>query len=291
MTFIHFVNEITPHIDSYLAESVIAGYKTIFEYQTDMFMSDDEAKAADQKAEREFTLRDALDAFTENEISIDDPSDIEGYLSDYGTDGLKLISVILNKLGIEPKMKLLADGDVLVIYNNVIINFSKDRVLAAYSKKSFYDRIIDDPDSYLPENYPDPEEKFNSEFWGRPENLYHATTDENIDDIQTDGLVPMSLTRGISNRSIGAAVFTSINPEVIDSYGNNIFKIDTRMMKNDGYTPFVSQEPAFPEAEKINSLLYIYGIEETYEISSHDGMDPDTVIVHGKIPSKYLELI
>lgn len=291
MNFIDFINRITPHINHTLAESVKVGYRVIYEYQTDLFMSDDEAKAADAKAEREYNLRDALRDFTENEVSIDDPESIDGYLSEYADDSFKLIQIILNKSGIEPEIKELADGDVLVIYNNIIINFSNNRILSAYSKKSFYDRIIDDPDSYLPKGFPDLEERFNDDFWDSPSELYHATTDDNIEDIRTDGLVPMSATRGISNRSVGAAVFTSLNPEVIDSYGDNIFKINTQAMKKDGYTPFVSQEPAFPEAEKINSLLNMYGIDDTYETSSYDGMDPDTVIVYGKIPNKYLELV
>lgn len=291
MTFIHFLNKITPHIDSYLAESVIAGYKTIFEYQTDMFLSDEEAKAKDAQSEREYNVRDALADFVDNEISIDDIDSIDSYLSEYPNDAFNLIQIILKKSGVEPTIKQLADGDILVLYNDIILNFSNDRFVSAYSKKSFYDRIVDDPDSYLPKGFPDLEEKFNAEFWGGPVELYHATTEDNVADIQSDGLVPMSSTRGISNRSVGSAVFTSINPEVIDSYGDNIFRIDTAAMKRDGYTPYVSQEPVFPESEKINALLHMYDIEETHEISSHDGMDPDTVIVHGKIPSKYLELI
>ena len=290
MDFINFITKLTPHTDSYLMETIVAGYKTIFEYQTDMFLSDEEAKAKDAQAEYEYNVRDALADFVDNDVSIDDIDSIDEYLSDYPNDAFKLIQIILKKSGVDSTTKELVDGDVLILYNNIILNFSNGRFLSAYSKKSFYDRIVDDPDSYLPKGFPDLEEKFNDEFWDGPVELYHATTEDNVADIQSDGLVPMSSTRGISNRSVGSAVFTSINPDVIDSYGDNVFRIDTTAMKRDGYTPYVSQEPVFPESEKINALLHIYDIEETHEISSYDGMDPDTVIVYGKIPSKYLEL-
>src|SRR6185437_9602849 len=56
-----------------------------------------------------------------------------------------------------------------------------------------------DPEDF----YPDYDDNWNEEFWEYPSILYHATTDENVEDILRDGLESRSQTRGLSNRSVG----------------------------------------------------------------------------------------
>lgn len=136
--------------------------------------------------------------------------------------------------------------------------------------------------------YPD----FNKRFWSHPETLFHATKEENIPVIQSEGLKPQNRTRGLSNRGVRGAVFTTSNWDdlALGSYGDWILEIDTAAMKRDGYTPFVSQEPDVEEAEVRSALAHRLGIEN-YEYQVEHGMGMETVIVHGAIPTKYLKLV
>jgi hypothetical protein len=134
---------------------------------------------------------------------------------------------------------------------------------------------------------------FSVTFWEWPALLYHATQDDNVEAIQAEGIGAMNKTRGLTNRGIGSAVFTSSEPEELahGSYGDNIFQIDTGAMKADGYTPRVSQEPDVEEYEWRRRLLHKVGadrVADYLELSSD--MSPSTVIVHGAIPAKYLTL-
>jgi hypothetical protein len=139
------------------------------------------------------------------------------------------------------------------------------------------------------EFYGDSEGRFNEEFWEYPVPLYHGTDD--LEGVLAEGINPMSETRGISNRSVGAAVFTSLNDGVADQYGSGtdggVVMIDTEAMKRDGYTPFVSQEPEVLEEELSAALMHRLG--QQYDIEYSDsGMDPDTVVIDGRVPKQYL---
>jgi hypothetical protein len=141
---------------------------------------------------------------------------------------------------------------------------------------------------YFPE---DPADKFHDDFWGSPAILYHGTTA--LSAVLKQGLGPMSKTRGLSNRWVGAAVFTSLSDEAAASYrygpDGGLLAIDTRAMKRDGVQPRVAQEPEVLEQELMSAIAWRLGIED-YAIEYGDsGIDPDTVIVYGKIPAKYLK--
>lgn len=126
-----------------------------------------------------------------------------------------------------------------------------------------------------------------ADFWAHPTPLYHATTVDHVEDILEDGLRPRNATRGLRNRGVGAAVFTTSNPEttVLQSYGDVVFEIDTAAMARDGYTPEVAQEPDVVEAAALNALAWAFGIEDYAEEPENA---PDTVIVYGSIPPEYL---
>ena len=134
---------------------------------------------------------------------------------------------------------------------------------------------------------------FNAAFWERPSTLWHATPDENVQNILKNGLGRRNDTRGLTNRSVGAAVFTTTEPEelAMGSYGDNHFEIDCAAMKADGLTPTVTQEPEVEEYEFRKALLYKVGAEDAADRLEHGrDMAPHTVIVHGDIPPKYLKL-
>lgn len=141
-----------------------------------------------------------------------------------------------------------------------------------------------DPEELLPER------DFSKEFWhdvGEKSVLYHATPEHNFDSIKKSGLHPREETRGIGNRGTGAAVFTSSNLNSIESYGVPI-GIDLHAMKRDGYTPRVSQEGPIAEYDARQALASKLGIDD-FGQDEEPGIDPDTVIVYGNIPAKYLK--
>jgi len=141
-----------------------------------------------------------------------------------------------------------------------------------------------------PEDYIDTAEANYAGFWDFPFPLYHATQTENVDSIMADGLGATNESRGLRNRSVGAAVFTTTELEqAFDGvYGDVVFEIDTTAMKRDGYMPRVHAEPDVVEAEAANSLMHALGEEEFYMESEND---PRTAIILGNIPSKYLRIV
>jgi hypothetical protein len=133
---------------------------------------------------------------------------------------------------------------------------------------------------------------FNKKFWERPDYLYHSTDEENVESITANGLNKESRTRGISNRSVGSAVYTTLNLDMANAghYGNSVFEIDTVSMKKDGLTPQVELEPDVQEKVVREIIAHKLGMED-YQYDVEQGMDEDTVVVFGAIPPKYLKLL
>lgn len=129
--------------------------------------------------------------------------------------------------------------------------------------------------------------------------VYHCTTKDNYEAIKKDGrLKTRSDTRGFTNRGIGSAIFATIYDEEVgslqQSYGPIVLGINMSQMKQDGFTPYVSQEP---EWEKAKKLAFVIGklekkdVEDARFVDSSDGVSEGTIIIHESIPIKYLTLI
>lgn len=143
-------------------------------------------------------------------------------------------------------------------------------------------------------------ENFSESFWQYPQILYHCTTPENVESIQTKGLSRKSETRGLTNRHTPPAIFTTVEldevPHLQSYYGTSVFKINTQLMKQEGYMPEVSKEPEWERAHKLSFVFQKLGKKEehTYPerfVDSSDGVSDYTVIIHGNIPPKYLSLM
>ena len=138
---------------------------------------------------------------------------------------------------------------------------------------------------------------FNKEFWEYPRTLYHCTPTENVPFIKAKGLTCQSKTRGINNRSVGHAIFTTQEEEEVESvrqsYGPVVFAINTRAMKQDGYTPYVTPEPEVVEALELAFIFEKLGksVQLSQFIDSSGGINEYTVIVHENIPPKYLSIV
>lgn len=131
------------------------------------------------------------------------------------------------------------------------------------------------------------EQRFNDDFWNSPSPVYHGTP--NVEEVLKTGIEARSETRGMTNTSVGAAVFTSLEPEETRSYGDTLV-VNTEAMKTDGLTPFVFQEPQIVEDEYLSSLYWLLGLEYESE-SNSDGISPNTVIFNDSIPAKYLSVL
>ena len=123
-----------------------------------------------------------------------------------------------------------------------------------------------------------------------PEIVYHATTSDRLDKIKKKGLEARCETRGISNRSAGCGVFTSINPETINSYGDTIIEINVEKMRQDGFNIEVEEEEPLQDEELkeifASKLEVNYIPDEFYS----DALSYDTIIFKGNIPPKYLNI-
>lgn len=155
--------------------------------------------------------------------------------------------------------------------------------------------IWDIDEDYLTD-YVGNDEDSNQTFWdgvGNGTVTYHATRSENIQNIQRVGLLAKNESRGISNRGMGDAVFTSYEPEEItDSYGGNLIEINLGKMKADGYMPEVSMEEPIIFCDLRNAIAHAIGLEDFYcETDSSDGLSPNTVAIYGNIPPKYLKFV
>jgi hypothetical protein len=140
-----------------------------------------------------------------------------------------------------------------------------------------------------------------SDFWDSPDTLYHATKEnrhmteeEVIQSIKTHGLMPKNDSRGISNRSMGAAIFTSTTSEGTDSYGNILVEIDTEQMKEDGYNnknmPVTGEAP-LDEAKQRQALASAIDFENYIaEDYTWEGYANDTIALYNAIPPKYLTI-
>jgi hypothetical protein len=138
------------------------------------------------------------------------------------------------------------------------------------------------------------EERFNKQFWEHPQTLYHATPLENVDSIRKDGLQMIHKSRGLANKHIRAAVFTSTEPDwATFSYGPVQVVINTDAMKKDGFMPFVTKEPNHTESDVVNFIARKIGDweeDKDYTGSYGEGTTEDTVVVYDDIPPKYLEI-
>ena len=137
-----------------------------------------------------------------------------------------------------------------------------------------------------------PSQDFSNTFWDDVTNgsaVYHATTEENWELIETRGLLASDKTRGVANRHTGSSVFTSENPDDIDSYGDVVLSIDLGSMKKDGYMPPVSREEPIEEAEQLKHLAHKIGLLD-FEPDIEQGISPSTIVIFGNIPPKYLSV-
>lgn len=132
-------------------------------------------------------------------------------------------------------------------------------------------------------------EEYNEDFWRMEDTTYHGTTPNSAAKIiLSEELQRRNNTRGLGNRSVGRAVFTSRNG-TFDAYGAVDFEIDLEEMKEDGFTPMASPEPQVAEARAREAVAREVGMHDFHAEIPHD-ISPDTAVIHEDIPLQYLSL-
>lgn len=146
-----------------------------------------------------------------------------------------------------------------------------------------YDRNLD-------QAIADYEDNFNREFWDSPGPVFHATPSENRDSIAESGIGAAAETRGMTNRSEGAAVYTTSEWDEAQSgsYGDLVLEIDTAAMKRDGHAVRVALEPDVVEGELRSALASALG-DDYFSYDYESGMSPNTIVFQGNIPAKYVK--
>jgi hypothetical protein len=138
-------------------------------------------------------------------------------------------------------------------------------------------------------------ERFNNDFQDYPVTLFHSTPNKNLEALMKRGLQAESQSRGLTNRGVGAAIFTYDNEEstMTGSYGDTVLAIDCKAMKRDGLEFYVEQEPAVVENETAGVLANVAGADNFHWEAGGDGADdPATVILHiDRVPPKYLRVV
>lgn len=190
--------------------------------------------------------------------------------------------------GIEHDRIVTPTGKVLHVIEHddrFVVEQEPDGKLSSMEAGDFLDAISFSPDrvwEYISE--PD----FNRDFWEHPIRLYHGTSKEAWEWIRRgEGLQTMSESRGIGNRSTGAAVFTHPDPEYVIEYGEVLIEIDTAAMKRDGFEPRVAREEGKDEEDATEALARLIGVED-FVAEGDSSLHPDTVVVFASIPTRYL---
>jgi len=126
-----------------------------------------------------------------------------------------------------------------------------------------------------------------------PSIVYHGTEKENLENIKSNGLECRSNSRGMTNRSVGCAIFTSSEESEVADYGGILLEIDVAGMERDGVLPEVSQEPQIEEYNMADLFCSMFGLSIGDDIifDIEYGMSPNTFIFHGSIPPKYIKHI
>lgn len=200
---------------------------------------------------------------------------------------------VFESLGFDPEIVTLDDETFLVkvIDNHEIYIVESCKIEEDYGAdvKLAADWLADLDESKL-EDY----SQYNSvDFWSVIEPgmiFYHGAPDERWPLIDMEGLQARCETRGLHNKYIGDAVFVTPHVYEADRYGD-VIEIDVWKMLQDGYTPQTALEENVNENNMRKIIADKIGLDVDFSSEYYSlGVDPDTIVIFGDIPRKYLRL-
>jgi len=217
---------------------------------------------------------------------------------------LEEIEKIIDHYGFQRDRIMFNNGTnivVVFIENNEKQRFSNFSAYKTYvienppyaTMKEAQEWIDDIPDMYLHEFAGNGNDEIDK--WDQinlNQKVYHGTYKEKVDDILKNGLQAKNESRGISNRSMGSAVFTSSDPETAYNSYPYVFEINIGQMKADGYMPRISGETPLEDSELRSAIAHKIGFEEYMpDEYTSEGYDYETIAIYGNIPKKYIRLL
>lgn len=124
-----------------------------------------------------------------------------------------------------------------------------------------------------------------------PSIVYHGTPDENVENILREGLECRFDSRGLSNKSVGGAVFTTSEESEAEGYGK-VLRIDIGAMERDGVLPRVSQEPEIEYYNACDAFASRFGLYlgDSVFYDVEQGMSPNTFVLNGPVPPEYISV-
>lgn len=213
-------------------------------------------------------------------------------LIDYNTDGDQVLNDFLSFYSYiyTPETVFFGEDNSIKVFVINIKGGEKYIIEDGFLKNAFnwiYDLNDWELQKYIPKK------DFSETFWENPkfDVLYHATKEENVQEILQNGLRLENKTRGISNRGMGKAIFTSSDETQIDHYGAHVVEINVSKMKQDGYMPEVSKESVFEPEELRTEIAQRIQLEYKPKDYSNEGLSDETIVFWGEIPAKYLKLV
>ncbi len=273
--------------DAQVLQQVLPMYASLLQWMSSQNSMIQNPQFAPQWQKAMLNLQENIKSYQEQITSSQQPwnpneHNVDEAIEWYADNGMD-IRPVLQEFGIEYE-EVQFDNDQVLVYSTPDDTFVYEKDV---SITEAYQWVADAE----PLNYFDPNP--DDHFWQN--NLqgfivYHATPQENAESIMRDGLEVKSETRGMENRNTGSAVFTSDNPEDIDSYGDVVIAIDVGAMQADGYMPYVAQEEPIEEKNLKERLAHQIGLSDyNWEIES--GINETTYVFYDSIPSKYLKLL
>ena len=226
-----------------------------------------------------------------------DPEDLE-YMFEEFLQGDMLtraeLQEVFTHFGIAAERVEFPQGPVVLVFEHageryvIDLDEDTDEIWGASTVESWLDGVLDHAGDYV--EYDDGLGTFWEDSGDGPK-LYHATDADNVESILASGLATASETRGLANRWVGAAVYTSFDPYRIDAYGDTVLEIDTNAMRRDGVHPPLDIEPSVREYEEATSVAYAVGAEDYLIDMADDSEDYDTVVIFGAIPPQYIRVL
>jgi hypothetical protein len=124
-----------------------------------------------------------------------------------------------------------------------------------------------------------------------PGRVYHYTTEEKWDLIQESGYMLGSYGTGINNRS-AHGIFTSVNPEEYanGAYGDICLELNLERFKQDVGKPELSLSFEPPIENYLVRTTIAHMLRLDMNIEHESDISPYTVIVHEKIPLRYVRV-
>lgn len=138
--------------------------------------------------------------------------------------------------------------------------------------------------------------KIYSEHFGDPESyngtVFHKTKKDEAESIAKDGVMPQKKTRGLDNRGTGPAIFTSVEDDPMNSYGDYTVEINLREARKLNKDITTGLEEPVEVAIRRSALANLLGVEEDgqFGTDSSSGEADTTLVIYGHVDKQAIRV-